>query len=362
LTGGVAHDFNNILMVVQSSVALARQLEARGQPVAKALSPIERAVANGAQLTRQLLAVVRRQPLQVRTVDLGEVVPALAQLMSSTLGRSAQITHEVEPGLRVTADQAELELALINLCINAKDAMPDGGVIHIAARGVEPPVGAPPSTPWVRITVTDSGEGIAPELLGRITEPFFTTKPLGKGTGLGLSQVQSFVSQAGGRLEFASEFRRGTQVSILLPCTVAEPEQASQSQAPVPLGKLNAAVLLVEDNPDIAEAVSAILQDAGAHVTWHKSADTASRAVADGSPFDVVLSDVSLPGEKSGIDLAREIASAAPHIPVVLMTGYTDRLHEATAAGFRVVPKPATPESLLNTLIQSVHSVRKKQP
>jgi two-component system, NtrC family, sensor kinase len=352
LTGGVAHDFNNVLMVVQSSVGLARQLEARGQPVSRALAPIERAVANGAQLTRQLLAVVRRQPLQVRTMDIADVVPALAQLMSSTLGRGFQVTHEVEPNLYVTVDQAELELALINLCINAKDAMPDGGVIGIRARPAQPPADAPPSTPWARVEVSDTGEGIPSELLGRVTEPFFTTKPLGKGTGLGLSQVNAFVTQAGGRLHIRSEPGRGTEVAILLPCSIVKPEGRRDAQLSSAPTKLDAAVLLVEDNPDIADAVAAILQAAGARVTWHASADSASRALAEGARFDVVLSDVSVPGDKSGIDLARELASG-PGIPIVLMTGYTDRLQEASAAGYRVVPKPAAPESLLQALIQA---------
>jgi signal transduction histidine kinase len=350
LTGGVAHDFNNILMVVQSSVSLARKLQLRDQPLDRALAPIERAVATGAQLTRQLLAVVRRQPLQIRTFEIAEVIPAIGQLMTSTLGRSVTVTHDVGPGLFVTVDQAELELALINLCINAKDAMADGGVIAITARESQPPVDALPSSIWVRITVSDPGEGIPSEILSRVTEPFFTTKPLGKGTGLGLSQVNSFVTQVGGRLEIESEPGRGTRVSLLLPCAIATPVEASSTSLPDTQRRFVAHVLLVEDNPDIAQAVSAALQDAGAKVTWHATADSAADAIAQGTPFDVVLSDVSLPGQRSGIDLARELKA---ELPVVLMTGYTDRLQEAIAAGYRVVPKPATPDVLLEALIEA---------
>lgn len=348
LTGGVAHDFNNVLMVVQTSVALARQLEARAQPLGKALAPIERAVATGAQLTRQLLAIVRRQPLQVRTVNLAEVIPPLAQLMASTLGRSIEVRHEVSGALFVTVDQAELELALINLCINAKDAMPDGGSVTISAREAPPAADAPPKSTWVRITVTDTGEGIPGELLARVTEPFFTTKPLGKGTGLGLSQVQSFVTQAGGRLELRSEPGRGTEASLLLPSAVAQ--VATTSAAPSVLGRLEGRVLLVEDNDDIGEAVRSILEGAGASVTWHRSADEAFRELSRGTSFDYVLSDVSLPGERNGIDLARHLAATAPRLPLVLMTGYTDRLQEAVACGFRVVPKPAPPAVLIDAL------------
>lgn len=348
LTGGVAHDFNNLLMVVQTSVALARQLEARQQPVGKALAPIERAVANGAQLTRQLLAIVRRQPLQLRTIDLNDVVPPLAQLIASTLGRSIEVSHEVAARLMVTLDQAELELALINLCVNAKDAMPSGGRLRIEAHETPPPADVAPLTPWVRLSVTDTGEGIPAEALARVTEPFFTTKPLGKGTGLGLSQVQAFVTQAGGRLEIQSELGRGTQVAILLPCTIAEP-QVEKTEA-APLKQLQGSVLLVEDNEDIGQAVSEILLHAGATVTWHTSADAALQALSRGLKVDAVLSDVSLPGEHSGIDLAQHLAATKPALRVVLMTGYTDRLQEAVAAGFRVIPKPATPESLIEAL------------
>lgn len=362
LTGGVAHDFNNILMVVQTSLALARLLESRGQPVAKALGPIERAVANGAQLTRQLMAVVRRQPLQVRTFKLGELIPPVAELMSSTLGRSIEISHEVGPNLVVTLDQAELELALINLCINAKDAMPNGGRLRIEARETQPPADAAPTGTWVCISVRDTGEGIPREMLSQVTEPFFTTKPLGKGTGLGMSQVQSFASQAGGRLDIQSEVGRGTEVSIFLPCTIVETHV--EDGAAKPLKQLQANVLLVEDNADIGEAVVAILQHAGATVRWYTSADEALRAVSNGLQVDAVLSDVSLPGENSGIDLARRLASTRPGLRVILMTGYTDRLQEAVAAGFQVVPKPATAEALISALAAAggVAAADKQQP
>ena len=354
LTGGVAHDFNNILMVVQTSAVLARQLEERGQPTGRALAPIERAVANGAQLTRQLLAIVRRQPLDVRTVDLQQVIVPLTQLMSSTLGRGVTVVPEVDPGVQVTLDEAELELALINLCINAKDAMPAGGVVRIVARVVPPPAPGSASPTWVRLSVSDPGEGIPPEQLHRVTEPFFTTKPLGQGTGLGLSQVQSFVEQAGGRLEIQSVPGRGTEVAMLLPCTIAV--ASPPLPAPKALQRLSARLLLVEDNPDVGTAVTAILENAGARVIWHTSADDALAAIASGAEFDVVLSDVSLPGRHNGIDLARQLSSRVPPLPVVLMTGYTDQLQEAVAAGFRVISKPATPEALLDALTESLAS------
>ena len=353
LTGGVAHDFNNVLMVIQTSAALARQLEARGEPVGKALAPIERAVANGAQLTRQLLAVVRRQPLQARTVDLAAVVPGVVELMAGTLGRRIAVSHELDGRLCVTIDQAEFGLALMNLCINARDAMPDGGSLQIRASRVASPHPAGGSD-WAQVSVTDTGRGIPPEILDRVSEPFFTTKPLGEGTGLGLSQVQAFVAQSGGVLEIDSEPGRGTRVSIRLPCAEPQARPPSAAAPAAALGRLDARVLLVEDNADIAQAVAGILRAAGAEVDWHASADGALDALADGPRPDLVLSDVSVPGEHDGIDLARLLAARHPQIPVVLMTGYTDRLDEATEAGFAVVPKPATPEALLRALIDAL--------
>ncbi|RYY68972.1 MAG: hybrid sensor histidine kinase/response regulator, partial [Comamonadaceae bacterium] len=209
LTAGVAHDFNNLLMVVQNSAVLAQKLEEKGQPARPALAPIQRAVATGAQLTRQLLAFARRQPMQVGEVYLDQVVPATADLLRSSLGRAYRIEVALEPGLPpVVADEAELELALINLCINARDAMPDGGLIRIRAESAD--------GQCVLVSVRDEGQGIEPGLVDKVFEPFFTTKPLGKGTGLGLAQVQSCVEQAGGRLRLESDVGVGTTVSLTL--------------------------------------------------------------------------------------------------------------------------------------------------
>ena len=360
LTGGVAHDFNNVLMVVQSGAALARQLERRGQPIQTALSTIERAVTNGAQLTRQLLAVARRQPLQVSTVCLAEVMPELAQLMHSTLGSSVQIDVDVEdPRLCVTVDQAELELALINLCINARDAMPEGGKIGIAAHHALPPPGAPADSAWLRLSVRDNGLGIPEQLLDRITEPFFTTKELGKGTGLGLSQVQSFAVQASGHLEISSTVGVGTEVAILLPCKMGE--RATPAPSPEPPVSLRATVMLVEDNDDIAEAIGAILTAAGAQVLRRSSADDALRILGDAPRPDVVLSDMQMPGSTNGLDLAATLAAMTPPIPVVLMTGYTDRLQEAVQAGFQIVAKPAPPSVLVTALANALARARQEQ-
>jgi len=354
LTGGVAHDFNNVLMVVQANVALARKLQERGRPVDQALAPMDRAVAAGAQLTRQLLAIARRQPLQLRSVQLQDLLPAVGTLMTSTLGRDLAIEVEVAPDtLPVTVDEAELELALINLCLNARDAIAGGGRIRIVAGPAAAPEdapGGPAGLPWVRVAVEDTGEGIAPELLARVTEPFFTTKPIGKGTGLGLSQVQTFVQQCGGRLQIHSEPGQGTTVALLLPASRREGVAAVRG-APAAPGALHARVMLVEDNEDIASSLQAILESTGATVSRFGSAEAALAAlVAQPVLPQVVISDISLGTGMTGIDLARELAQRAPALPVLLMTGYTDRLQDAVSLGLKVLAKPVPPERLVQAL------------
>ncbi|HSW16136.1 MAG TPA: ATP-binding protein [Ramlibacter sp.] len=364
LTGGVAHDFNNILMVVQSSAALARMLEQRGEPLQAALAPIERAVANGSQLTRQLLAVARRQPLQIRSVQPGEVILPVAALMASTLGSRIEVLTQVEPGLPgVLLDQAEFELALINLCINAKDAMPDGGALVVGAQRADAaPAGG---QALVRVFVADQGLGIAAELLDKVCEPFFTTKPIGKGTGLGLSQAHSFVQQSGGELRIESAQGRGTTVSMFLP---AAPAPDADHAAGDPQGALaprlqGGQVLLVEDNADIASALTLLLEHLGATVSHYPTAEAAldgirARAVAP----DIVLSDVLLAGRLSGVDLAHKLAGQRPDLPVVLMTGYTDQLREAASLGFEVLPKPISPHDLATAVARVLAAARRTGP
>jgi two-component system NtrC family sensor kinase len=354
LTGGVAHDFNNLLMVIQSSVALANMLEQRQRPVGPALAPIERALANGAQLTRQLLAIARRQPLQVRSVSVAEVLQPLSALLASTLGSSIQVELDLADGLApVEVDQAELELALINLCINAKDAMPQGGRITMKA---EPASMASPSggdeVPAVRISVIDKGVGIPPDMLHKVREPFFTTKPLGRGTGLGLSQVQSFVDACGGRLVLQSQPGQGTLVEILLP-TSSKPVLRSTDPGDLPLSTLHGHVLLVEDNADIAQSLQGLLHGWGAEVSHYPTAEAALDGIRAGTVRpDLVLSDIALAGRMTGLDLAADLRTRLPELPVVLMTGYTNELDRAVAQDFRVLPKPVAPADLAAVLAE----------
>jgi signal transduction histidine kinase/CheY-like chemotaxis protein len=351
LTAGVAHDFNNLLMVVQNSAVLAQKLEQRGKPTTPALAPIQRAVATGAQLTRQLLAFARRQPLQVSNVSLQGLIPAVADLLKSSLGRNYEIEVSLEPDLpAVRADEAELELALINLCINARDAMPDGGRMSIAASPCTE--GAPGHQERVRICVRDHGHGIPPELVDKVLQPFFTTKPVGKGTGLGLSQVQSCVEQAGGELRLDTEPGKGTTVILTLPAgtrSASRPERAPMAEL-----KLQGDLLLVEDNDEIARSLSVLLADAGLRVQRYDHAEAAWEHLQQGRPCDILLSDISLAGPMTGVDLALRVAQQRRDLPILLMTGYTDRLSQATEAGFTVLPKPIGPDALMASISQAL--------
>jgi len=353
LTGGVAHDFNNLLMVIQSSVALAGMYERKGRPVAPALAPIERALATGSQLTRQLLAIARRQPLQLRTVSLAEILEPLTGVLGSTLGSRVNVELHLAPDLgAVNIDRAELELALINLCINARDAMPQGGCIRIAADPDSLPGLAGQTIAAVRVSVADEGAGIPADLLQRVREPFFTTKPLGKGTGLGLSQVQSFVESAGGSMELASAPGQGTRVSLLLPVSNAPVSVPGEDDAQ-PAAQLRGHVVLVEDNPDIARSLAALLESWGAEVSQYATAEAALDGIRCGAVQpSVVLSDIALGGKLSGVDLAAELRQAASAVHVVLMTGYTDQLERATALSLRVLAKPVAPAELQSVLAE----------
>ncbi|MEP7208400.1 MAG: ATP-binding protein [Casimicrobiaceae bacterium] len=346
LTGGVAHDFNNLLAVLNNNLfLLANRVDA------PELAAMRRAVNTGVRLTRQLLAFSRRQSLQPQQLALDVQLPAIVELITSTLGRNIEIEVDIAPDLpAVEVDAAELELALINLAMNAKDAMPDGGTLSIRARAshADPDVEGGDA---VAISVHDSGAGFAPEVLTRAFEPFFTTKPAGQGTGLGLSQVHGFCTQSGGKARIASTLGKGTTVTLVLPAARAgSAETGSTTPATGPIG--NAAgrrVLLVDDNVELVAATTPVLQAFGFDVTTATSADDALR-VLERTSIDVILSDVSMPGERNGLDLARSIRNDRPGLPIVLMTGYTTELQRAVAEGFTVLQKPCAPDTLAAVL------------
>ena len=351
LTGGVAHDFNNLLAIVSSSLHVHCHLHP-DLAQERHLQAMSRAVRSGTRLTRQLLSFSRKQALRPERIVLQSWLPGAEGLLRSTLGSRIEMQVAVDADVcAIEVDIAELELALINLCLNAKHAMPGGGVLRIAARNEG---ASEDGTTMVVVAVSDSGVGIAPHVLPHVFEPFYTTRVDEAGSGLGLSQVHGFCAQAGGLVRISSLQGQGTTVELALPA------MGAAHPAPTPgvsdsIEPLSGSVLLVEDNDDVASSTVAILQAAGLRVTHHWSADAALAALQGGATLpDVVLSDIEMPGRLSGMDLAFRLRELWPALPVVLITGYAKQLEEAVAGGLRVLPKPTPPAELVRELRASM--------
>jgi PAS domain S-box-containing protein len=344
LTGGVAHDFNNLLTVIQSSVDLLRRTEDQDRRE-RYLEAISTAAGRAATLTSQLLAFARRQPLQREVFELGSRIRNLVGLLQTTLGgRYALSVHVAETDLMVEADPSQFDTAILNLALNARDAMPDGGRLTIAAASA----GAE-----VQVSLQDTGCGIPADVMGRIFEPFFTTKPVGKGTGLGLSQVYGFASQSGGRVDVANEPGSGARFTIHLPRTSSPPPAKRQAEPREqrPSGR----VLVVEDNQLVADFACQLLQELGWQTEWASDAAAGlARLQADAQTFDLVLSDVVMPGEMSGLDLAAKARQLFPRLPILLASGYSHVLVEKGTLGFPLLQKPYSLEKLESALLSLV--------
>lgn len=354
LTGGVAHDFNNLLAVVSNNAFLLKMKGLGDEHKTKALEGIERAVASGTSLTRQLLSFTRRQALRPEILSLQERLPALADVLHTALGSNIECVVSVAPNTApIEVDRAEMELAMLNLAVNAKDASSAGGRVTITARNAAPDEvsGAPERA--VVIEFSDNGKGIDPELMERVFEPFFTTKPVGEGTGLGLSQVHGFCARANGVAHISSELGKGTTVRMYLPAASGAPAPTVQTPAQTP-PELKCRVLLVDDNVSLAESIRPMLETVGCTVRVASSVKEALKVLTDGQVFDVVLSDIVMPGALDGIHFANALRRAYPDLPVVLMTGYSAQLATAREHGFTVLPKPCTPQVLVETLLRAV--------
>ena len=320
LTGGVAHDFNNLLMIISGSLHTLRKGIDDDPRLQRALSAIEAASRRGAALTSQLLTFARRQHVNPQAVDVVERINAVREVLDTGVGSAVKLQFDVERSVwPVMVDIAELETALINLVINARDAMPDGGTITVAVHNGSLSEEANAGE-YVAISVADTGTGIAPDVLNKIFDPFFTTKPIGKGTGLGLSQVHGFAHQAGGTVKVSSELGKGTTIAILLP----------RRDASLPVDDVNpvvtggsGTVLLVDDNPDVAAVSTSLLEQLGYTVRRVDSAEAALREIEhDG--IDLVFSDIVMPGKMDGLCLARQLKAMRPQLPILLATGYSD--------------------------------------
>jgi two-component system, NtrC family, sensor kinase len=361
LAGGLAHDFNNLLMVVSANA----ELLARSLPQAAArpeLASILHAVDGGGKLTRRLLGFSRKRAQHPEVLRLQRSLEAMLDLLRTTAGKAIEITLQVEPETpAIEVDVAELEMALINLVANARDAMGHKGRIRIHARAGRPGEGAEGNTlGYAVISVADNGHGMSADTLNRAFEPFFTTKPPGVGTGLGLAQVYGFCAQAGGDVEVASKLRVGTTVSMLLPAT-AKTQQPSRPEA-AHAARLSARVLLVEDCPELASTIAASLEKSGCRVTPVNSAQEAERlALSPGSGFDVVLTDVVMPGS-DGIVLATRLRKRRPELPVVLITGYSREVRHAVGSDMEVLAKPCGAEEIVGALSRAISAHRPASP
>ena len=343
LTGGVAHDFNNLLMVIQGSAQRIKRTHSADTRLARPLQAIEEAINRGSTLTRQLLSFSRRQPQDPVVVDLKFRLPQIQEMLQASLRGDIVVRTEIAPNLgRVKIDVNELELALLNLAVNARDAMTDGGQLMVNAQNTNADQ-APPglSGEFVAISVRDTGCGIPEHILHRVFEPFFTTKEVGKGTGLGLSQVYGFARQSGGTVTIESAKGQGTCVTIFLPRTADEIGFAKPPDIFDEV-RFSGRVLLVEDNRDVSEVTRGMLEDLGFSVDVISDGKGALEHLeASNVAYRFLLSDIVMPGEINGIDLARNVrGSGRPNLPIILATGYSEQAQSASDDGFVLLRKP----------------------
>jgi signal transduction histidine kinase/CheY-like chemotaxis protein len=349
LTGGVAHDFNNLLMVASSGLDL---MERTSDPVRmdRLRQGIRQAIDRGANLTQQLLAFARKAPLKTEVVDLAEQLGLMHDVLDRSLREDIAVRVEAQDGLwPVEVDPAQFEVALLNIALNARDAMPNGGTITI--RLTNQPGGV--AGDRVLVAIADTGVGMAPDMLSRVFEPFFTTKGVGKGTGLGLSQVYGFARASGGEVRAESEEGRGSTIALLLPRSDKAPPVRSEAAAPAPVADTDAGrrrVLLVEDDDRVAELVGDMLSELGFEATRAPTAANALEVLRVERGFDIVFSDMVMPGEMNGLDLARRIARDQPELPVVLTTGFSASAAAVAAEGMRLLVKPYRIEALASEL------------
>ena len=320
LTGGVAHDFNNLLMAVMGNLDLLRRRlpdDARAQRlIAGALQGAQR----GAALTQRMLAFARQQELKTSSVDLGELLYGMRDLLNRSLGPQIELTLDTPWGLPpAQVDANQIELAVLNLAINARDAMPSGGHIRIALRH-DDTAGAPG---WLLLSVNDNGTGMDEETLTKAIEPFFSTKPVGKGTGLGLSMVHGLAVQLGGRLNLVSEFGNGTTATLRLPVAAQAAAGAPVPEKAADLPAREATILVVDDDPLIASSTINMLEDLGHIVIEANSAKRALEILDGGQTVDLLITDHAMP-EMTGIELAEVAQARWPNLPVLLATGFAD--------------------------------------
>ena len=344
LTGGVAHDFNNLLTVVLGNVGLLAKAELT-QRQQRQLDAIRHATERGRSLTQQLLAFSRRQNLSPVVLEVGALISSFAPLIRQAVGEAVTVTLDLSSeSLNANVDPAQMESALLNLAVNARDAMPDGGVLSIATRLLDEKAAAVRDGlargSWIEIEVADTGVGMAPEMLERVFEPFFTTKEVGKGSGLGLSQVYGFVRQSGGHVTLHSAPGQGSQFRLYL-------APSEESAAPLPAHAPTAAIsggsekiLAVEDDPAVLGLTVEMLKSLGYTVVTAPNAAKAMKVLRTDRRIDLLFTDMVMPGGVSGLQLARQARELRPELPILLTSGYVGPAGQACTTEFPLIDKP----------------------
>jgi signal transduction histidine kinase len=349
LAGGVAHHFNNLLTVVLGNLELIRGHVGSNEDAIRRLDAARHGARRGAEVVKQLLTFSRQQILQPRPLDPAAWIAEIVPLLTSSLRGDIALDIDVRgaPPL-IEVDPGELELALLNLAVNARDAMPDGGALKITVehRRVDDRR-LQLSGDFVVIEVSDTGHGVDPEIQSRVFEPFFTTKQAGPGAGLGLSQVHGFAHQAGGAAELTSVVGEGATVRLYLPTTRAAAAAVESSPQNDPAPKASSGrILLVEDDAEIAELAAALLEKLGYQVRIVHRAKAALDLLRSGEAVDALFSDIVMPGGMDGLALARQVRRLRPDLPILLASGYSDALRSVSSEGLPVIAKPYQGEDL----------------
>ncbi|MCB4801167.1 response regulator [Methylobacterium brachiatum] len=326
LAGGIAHDFNNLLTAILGSLELAAPKVAEQPRVQRLIENARGAAERGASLTKRLLSFSRAHDLQARATDVNALIGGMSDLFGRSLGGLVSVRTELTAGLpAVQVDPDQLELAVLNLCINARDAMPDGGTITVATRRLD--IAGDPEIAdgsYLGVSVSDEGTGIPDEILRRVCEPFFTTKAVGQGTGLGLAMVFGLAQQSKGRLAIESEVGRGTRVELALPFAAEAPQQPTRAPGDVPVAARPARILVVDDDAQVRHVTASFLAGFGHDATEAGDGEAALRSFAPGR-FDLIVADLAMPG-MSGIELAAEIRVRDPSLPVLILTGHAEAM------------------------------------
>ncbi len=363
LTGGIAHDFNNMLQAITSGLSMIRYRAQQGRAaeIPDYVERAEKSAKRAATLTHRLLAFGRQQTLAPEPVDFDRIASGMEDMVRRSVGPGIQIELKLaNRGGLAMCDPSQLESALLNLCVNARDAMPDGGWLVITTEELVLSETDVPShedvSPgrYVAIAVTDTGTGMTPEVAAHVFEPFFTTKPLGQGTGLGLSQIYGFVRQSGGVVQIETAPGKGTTVRLCLPFHELDPENGTDA-----LAHNGRTVLLVEDQQDVREMTAEQLREVGYRVLEAENGAAALRLVQAGTRLDLLVSDIGLPGGMNGRQVAETARERYPGLPVILITGYALGLE---ISGMDVVRKPFDPEALMKlvqTKVEAASSIRK---